>query len=540
MFNVLSEDSTAQYEKGGRGRIARPFYKARNRKMRMKLVICLAIMLMLLPLPVHALTGAVYEVFVASFYDSDGDGMGDLKGLMAKLPYIQSLGAKNIWMMPVFPSPSYHKYDTTDYCAIDPAYGTLADFDSLAAACKSAGMTLIMDLALNHTSSMHPWFLSACASLPVAPCGQAVCTSVPLCREHNPYVKYYHFTYGSGGHPVPGAEGWYYLGNFGPKMPDLDLDNPAVRTEIQKTLAFWIARGAGGFRLDATVYYYEQSIVKNTEFLAWLNTEAKAIDPGCYLVAEAWTDRNAILSMAASGIDGFFAFPFANTDGYLTVKVQKADGAGLAAVAADWQNELLKANPKALSAPFLSNHDMGRSAGMLRLNIVREKQAAAVYLLLPGTPYLYYGEEIALTGSGRDENKRLPMLWSASDKTGECLPPPLSDQAQRQKMGVIKQEADAGSLLTFYKRILYIRNACEPRLMGPMSAIDTGSGAVMAYTCGENGKTITVTHNLSDKETAVPVTWTGEMVFSYVITAGAPSVLDGMLTLPPHSGCVFE
>ena len=141
-------------------------------------------------------SGVAYEIFVGSFADSDGDGVGDLRGIGEKLGYLTALGIDRIWLTPVFPSPSYHHYDVTDYMDVDPAFGTLEDFDALVAACAAAGITIILDLPVNHTGSEHPWFLEAREAL--ASGGQGGKTD------------WYCFTQGSGQHPVPGADGWYY------------------------------------------------------------------------------------------------------------------------------------------------------------------------------------------------------------------------------------------------------------------------------------------------------------------------------------------
>ncbi len=220
--------------------------------MRRRLAAFALVLCLLLPLLASAgevpIRGPVYEVFVASFRDGNGDRRGDLQGLAEALPYIKSLGADAVWMMPIHPSPSYHKYDVTDYLAIDPAYGTLEDFDALVQASNAQGIGMILDLVINHSSSRHPWFLKACEALAQG--------------KDSPYIDYYVFSREQG-HPVPGADGWYYAGHFGTHMPEMNLDNENVRNEIAGILAFWLNRGAAGFRLDATTHYYEENTARN-------------------------------------------------------------------------------------------------------------------------------------------------------------------------------------------------------------------------------------------------------------------------------------
>ncbi|MEG2018150.1 MAG: alpha-amylase family glycosyl hydrolase, partial [Clostridium sp.] len=216
-----------------------------------------------------------YEIFVGSFYDSDEDGIGDINGIIEKLDYLndgdnksdKDLGINGIWLMPVMPSPTYHKYDVTDYLGIDPQYGTMEDFEKLIKECNKRGVDLIIDLVLNHTSAQNPWFISAKKSLTVEPCGKDVCAYSEPCREHNKYVKYYNFSEEklSGYHSVGMPTGWYYEGVFWDQMPDLNLDNEEVWNEIENISKFWLDKGVAGFRLDAVTSYYTGNVSKNVD-----------------------------------------------------------------------------------------------------------------------------------------------------------------------------------------------------------------------------------------------------------------------------------
>lgn len=505
----------------------------------MKRTFALLLALVILPLGACALSGPVYEVFVASFSDADGDLRGDLKGVENMLPYIESLQAKGLWLMPINPSPSYHKYDVVNYTDVDPAYGTLDDFGSLAAACREKDIALIVDLVINHTSSQHPWFISACQSLTIDPCGRAPCAREPLCREHNPYVDYYLFSHEPVGHSVPGAETWYYVGGFGPHMPDLNLDSAAVRDEIEAIARFWLDRGAAGFRLDAVTSYYEKNGAKNTVFLKWFTEMVKAHRKDAFLVGEAWTDANNIFDLYASGLDSLFYFPMAGPDGLVVKAMRSKDGAGLARILSLWNNRLLDHYPTAQNAPFLGNHDMGRIAGVLRRDVPTQKQAAAMYLLLPGVPFLYYGEEIGMTGSGKDENKRLPMLWRA-DGEGLCLPPSGADQVQKLEQGVLEQQDDPDSLLTFYRELLAFRATLPEMNGGRMAPLDLGNKDVAAYTVTLGEYACTVLNNLGDEPVSLSIVWPGTMRFSFGGQAGSAWTDETTLTLPPRSGCIFN
>ena len=427
-------------------------------------------------------SGVAYEIFVGSFADSDGDGIGDLRGIEEKLGYIAALGVDMLWLTPIHPSPSYHHYDVTDYYAVAPEFGTMEDFDSLISACGERGISVILDLVVNHTSSEHPWFLQAAASL----AGDG----------SDPMVSRYRFTQGSGQHVVPGAESWYYEGQFGYHMPDLNLDDSQVRDEIGKIISYWQGHGVKGFRLDATTSYYTASPVRNAEFIRFLNETAKSNDPDCYLVGECWSDEQTILGLYSSGIDSLFDFPAADVNGTLIQSTLKGNGASVARRLGAWNEALVDTAPGSMDAPFLTNHDLARAYGMLRGQLPLMKVAAMLYLFLPGRPFVYYGEEIGMSGSGRDVNKRLPMLWSAEDAAQNCLPPADADQNQRLKAGVDAQKDDPDSLLNWYRQLIALRALAPELAHGSMTALDTGENALCAFTVSGEG-TVAVLINAS-------------------------------------------
>ena len=487
--------------------------------------VCLLILLLcLLPLTAACGISAAYEVFTGSYCDSDCDGIGDLNGIRSKLGYIRALGVDGLWLTPVTPSPAYHKYAVTDYTDIDPLFGTLADFDALVNDCKARGITLLFDLVVNHTSAAHPWFLSAVESLQKG-------------DETNPYIGYYQFTRGGGGHPVAGTD-WHYAGDFGADMPELNLDSEAVRGEIADIVAFWLAHGAGGFRLDAVTHYYASQPESSRAFVQWLCDTVKGIDPDAFIVGEAWTDEVAILDLYHSGIDALFNFPLSST-GALVKAMQGEAGQSFAKRIVNWRQSIEAINPAAVAAPFLSNHDQGRIAGVLRSDLQLEKQTAALYLLSPGVPFLYYGEEIGMTGSGDDPNKRLAMLWSATDAAGMCAPPPGATQEQRLKTGADAQESDPDSLLSFYRRVLSLRASYPVFVHGTASAVETSDSRLAAFTLAGGGQTLLVAHNFSaDEPLFMP---SRGMLAATLDTGGVASVPSGEgVLLAPRSTAVWE
>lgn len=482
-------------------------------------------------------TRVYYEIFPASFYDGNGDGVGDLDGIRAQIPYLKELGADGVWLMPIHPSPTYHKYDVLDYYAVAPEYGGISSFETLAEALHKEGMALLIDLVLNHSSSRHPWFLSALESLPVEPCGQPVCGMDPLCRAHNPYVRYYHFTQDAalGWRAAPGVPGWFYEGVFTAEMPDLNLDDEALRAEILRICAYWLDKGADGFRLDAAQHYFGEDVKQNNAFLRWLMGELRAIKPDVYVVGEVWMDAGTIAQYYESGISSLFNFPFAGADGMIVKAIRAQNGAAFSRKAADWQAKWA-AYPGASDAPFLSNHDMARIAGTLAQKPEKLKLAASLYLTLPGTPFLYYGEEIGMTGSGRDENKRLPMLWDLDDLTGQCLPPRDADQTTLALGAVRDMLNDDGSLLRHYQTLLSLRKAYPALQSGILTPLETESPAICAYTLAHEGQTVYVLHNLSEGSVTLP--W--DAFFTPVASlCGELRREAGTLTVPPLSTHLF-
>ncbi|MBQ1320489.1 MAG: hypothetical protein IIY53_02440, partial [Solobacterium sp.] len=400
---------------------------------------------------------SVYEVFVGSFYDADGDGTGDLNGVTQKLDYIHDLGFRGIWLMPIAPSPTYHKYDVADYTDIDPAYGTREDFRTLAAACRERRMQVIVDLVLNHTSVQHPWFQTAAAYLHDLPKGAE--PDPQAC----PYVDYYRFTrQAQGGYAQLADSGWYYEARFWEGMPDLNLDSDAVRREIREIMRYWLNEGADGFRLDAVTSYYTGNADKNIEFLSFVNQTAKELDPDCYIVCEGWDSQKVYARYYASGVDSMFDFAFADASGIIA-------GTLLGQYTArDFGNMLEKEwqlyesyGPQAVNAPFYTNHDMGRSAGYYATDEGdRTKLAQAMNLLAGGKVFLYYGEEIGMKGAGRDENKRAPMYWSDDPQAaGMTKAPPGMDNVQMKFPSLAEQEKDPYSILNYIREVMRIRNA---------------------------------------------------------------------------------
>lgn len=404
-----------------------------------------------------------YEVFVYSFCDSDGDGIGDLQGLISKLDYINDgddttdtdLGCNGIWLMPVNPSPTYHKYDVADYYAIDEAYGSMEDFQELIAECDKRGIKVIMDLVLNHSSSQNPWFQEAYTYL------QGLGDAEPNAADC-PTYDYYHFSKekSSGFYEVKDTD-WYYEAQFWSEMPDLNLDCEALRDEIAEITGYWLDMGVGGFRLDAVKEYYTGAPQSNIDFLAWLTNTVKSQKEDAYLVGEAWLSMTDYAQYYGSGIDSIFDFAFADKDGIISKVLNGSPASKYGSTLASLPEVYGTFNENYIDAPFYTNHDMGRSAGYYAGDYSENqtKLAAAMNLFMSGSAFVYYGEELGMKGSGKDENKRAPMYWSMdSGAAGMCDGPADMDDVKMKFESLEEQQADKSSVYQFYKKVIKVRN----------------------------------------------------------------------------------
>lgn len=479
-------------------------------------------------LPEHtAVSRTYYEIFVGSFFDSDGDGMGDLQGVTEKLDYLNNpdgeemLGVQGIWLMPIHPSPTYHKYDVVDYYAIDPAYGTMEDFELLISEANDRGINIIIDLVLNHTSSQHPWFLAALNEIENG--------SEPY------YQNFYNFSdERAGGSYYPTVGGMFYEAHFWDQMPDLNMDSPELRDEIADIAEFWLDKGVAGFRLDAVMHVYANE-AQNREFWTWFVDMCREVREDVFLVGEVWSSEMTIMPYFETGL-ALFNFPFHSHDGRINRALQSGYGVGLAVEMARYDSEMRMRNPDGINCLFLSNHDTGRSAGFIA-ELEKQKLAAAIYLLAPGSPFIYYGEEIGMRGSGIDENKRTAMYWSAEDSTGITNNPIGATNDFVPEMGVAEQLADENSLLNYYREILKLKAHHQDIYDSPAMFIETGNDAICAVHMGG----VVVMHNLTDVSVNIRVPFEGSSLAGYLSPLGESAEISGeTLTIPAYSTVILE
>jgi glycosidase len=437
-----------------------------------------------------------YEIFVRSFYDSDGDGIGDLQGVIQKLDYLNDgdpatttdLGVTGLWLMPVAQSPSYHGYDVIDYYTVEEDYGTNQDFKDLVAAAHERGMVVIVDLVMNHTSSEHPWFEASMDGDPA-------------------YQDWYLWSDTDPGTRAPwGAPAWhsadgrYFYGLFWEGMPDLNYNDPAVTDEMFNVIQFWLQdMGADGFRLDAIRHLYEEgdqvaNVPATFEWLKTFHDYVRSINENALTVGEVWDLSENVVPYVGDKVDICFEFDFAEA-------IIDAAMAGNKDPLIYMQGKIIGLYPPAQYATFLTNHDQNRVIDQVVKNQGSARVAASVLLTSPGVPFIYYGEEIGMSGSKPDERIRTPMQWDDSRLSGG-----FSTTTAWQTMGngyrqvnVAAQTDDPASLLNHYRHLVQLRNEHPALRTDAIQLIESSHRGVYSFLRYAEGETLLVIINLAKK-----------------------------------------
>ncbi len=531
--------------------------------------------------------GVVYQIYPRSFADSNDDGIGDLRGLIARLDYLNdgtpnSLGVDAVWLCPIYPSPQHDfGYDVSDYTDIDPRFGTLDDFDELLEKAHARGIRIIMDMVLNHTSHLHPWFLESRSS------------------RQSPKRDWYIWRDGRGpGKPpnnwksVFGGPAWewdprtgqYYYHAFLVEQPDLNWRNPEVKRALFDVLRFWLDRGVDGFRLDVVNYYFKDAQFrdnpthwaitygygrqrhlydKDQPELHPLYREMRALVdayPQRMMVGEVGSDRPAEAAAAYLGeradeLHLTFNFAFARCPWSAPAFHREVER---------WEALL---PPGGWPTYFLSNHDQVRHVSRYAAGDwteARARVAAALLLTLRGTPFLYYGEEIGMREvhipreeiqdppgrrfwpfyKGRD-GCRTPMQWDASEHAGFTRGIPWIRLApDYRERNVAVQEGDPGSLLHFYRRLIWLRKATPALQRGSYRSLVHRPTRALAYLRETPGQVVLVLLNFSARPVRLafddPLPATDWKVLLDTAGWGERVRLAGPVTLPPHAVCILE
>lgn len=506
-----------------------------------------------------ALRGDVfYEIFVRSFADSNGDGIGDLKGLISRLDHLNDgksqtnndLGVDGIWLMPVFQSPSYHGYDTTDYRNIDSEYGTNQDFELLLQEAHKRGIRVIVDFVMNHSSSEHPWFLESSSS-PASPKRNWY-----VWRTDNPGWTQ---PWGGTSQTWHRKNGAYYYGVFWSGMPDLNFRTRAVRKEFLNIAKYWLKKGVDGFRLDATRYLVEsgggpgQADIRETHaFLKKVSTRVRRLNPEAILVGENWTDTPIIAKYFGSttnvaGGDELplnFNFPLADQI------IQGINNKNATAIAAKISEIKTVYPPGVIDTPFLTNHDQIRLATQLHNHPGRMRVAASILFTLPGVAFLYYGEEVGIQNGPAqgDEAKRTPMPWNGTRGGGFTTGSPWHEFSPgRNQANVADLENNPGSILSHYKNLIRTRKNSSALRSDEIDVLTpaTGSSPVLAFVRTGAAERVVVVHNLSDSFVTAGPYAISALRLDRLYTDGSPANPSGSsgnwtFAMPPHSSGIWR
>jgi glycosidase len=442
-----------------------------------------------------------YEIFVRSFYDSDGDGIGDLQGVIQKLDYLNDgdpattddLGITGIWLMPIMTSPSYHGYDVTDYRTVNPDYSTNEDFAALMEAAHERGIAIIVDLVINHTSSEHPWFVAAAEGDAEYRDWYRWDDSCPTYRGPWGQVVW-----------IPREDSCYYA-VFWEGMPDLNYQTPAVMDEMSSIARYWLQdMGADGFRLDGLRHIIEEGeIQENTpSTLAWaaeFHDVVQEAAPDSLTVGEVWSSNITAARYVPDGADLVFEFDLATA-------MMQAAMLGRSPMIAPVQNGAYGLYPPNQYAAFLTNHDMNRAMNQLR-TVEKAKVAANLLLTQPGVPFIYYGEEIGMRGAKPDELIRTPMQWEGGASGGFSTETPWEPlQEDVDTVNVALQTSDSNSLLSHYRNLIHLRNEHPALAHGDFVPIETDARSVYSFLRRSADETLLVLLNLDDREAVTEYT----------------------------------
>lgn len=517
----------------------------------------------------------IYQIYPMSFCDSNGDGIGDLPGIISRLDYLQRLGVGALWLSPVYPSPNKDNgYDISDYCEIHPNYGTLADMDRLIAEAKKRDIRIIMDLVINHTSDRHEWFQKSC-------------------RREEPYTDFYIWRKGEKGKKPTnwgsffGEDCWeydevrgeYYLHLFAKEQPDLNYHNEKVIAAIEDVMRFWLDRGVAGFRCDVINIIYKEAIKNGRWRPALTGCEYYLSTPGCHRVLhrlnrdvlsryDAFTVGETVFVTPKMADDlvnpqreelcTVFSFEHMETDCFkIKWFLRKFKPDRFFACLTKWQNAL------PWNTVYFENHDQPRSVSRYGNDAEYHDQSAkalaTLLLTLRGTPFLYEGEEIGMTNFDfpdmekvRDvesiniwnmgkrlhlpyglrwrmiktksrDNARTPMQWDDSINGGFSAGMPwLSVNGNYPRINVKRQEDDPGSVLAYYRKLIAFRNGSRVLQEGDFTELYRKNG-VYAYRRACDGEALTVVISLAEGERKNPAS--GEVVCSNYGRETAPARL---------------
>jgi alpha-glucosidase len=520
-----------------------------------------------------------YEIYPRSFADSNGDGIGDLKGITSKLDYLKNLGIDAIWITPCFPSPQVDfGYDVSDYENIDPMYGTLADFDELAREAKKRNIRIILDFVVNHTSDQHPWFLDSKSSRTSAHRDWYIWRDGKGPGEPpNNWVS----IFGGSAWKFDPATNQYYYHFFYPQQPDLNWRNPAVQKAMFDVTRWWYKRGVSGFRLDAVDTLFEDPNLKDNPILKpgtnpfgdpfeenKYNTKLPEVhdvlrglrkianEYNAVLIGETWTADVAELNKYYGEGNNELQLPM----DFLFTMVNKLSPV-------EFRKQIAAVNAASGWPTFvISNHDIARSYdryGDGEHNDEIAKLMAALYLTLRGTPIMYYGEEIGMKTTpptrvedvkdpigqkgwpkekGRD-GERTPMQWNDSENGGFTTGNPWLPVPETYKThNVATESKDPNSVLEFYKKVLQLRHTNPALRDGRYIAINEDDPNVLCYLriVGSDGMVVALNMSGTSQKVSLELKPHGYATIQKLIESGTVTIQKNVVSLSPYSVLIGE
>lgn len=482
-----------------------------------------------------------YQIFVGSFSDSDGDGIGDLRGIIERFDYLNdgddnsglSLGVEGIWLSPIFTSPSYHKYDTENYYEIDPDFGTMEDLQELIDLCHERNVQIILDFVINHTSTGNAWF-------------KDFVNAHKYGLEDDFFYNYYSWSdekLSGATYATISGTSQYYECNFSNDMPELNFDNPDVRQEILNIAKYYLNMGVDGFRFDAAKYVYYGDEAGNGEFWDWFMAELRAIKPDIFTVAEVWSADGATYPYFTA--TNCFNFTLAQTSGTFASVAKGGNVDGLTGYIQSYVETITALREDAFMCVFLANHDMDRAAGYMTVSSGAAYVAANISVLTPGATFIYYGDEIGMLGSrggaSTDANRRLAMLWGDGDTVKN--PVGATYNAEQVNGTVAEQRVNENSLYTHYKKLIAIRKANPEIAYGSYTALKLSDTKAGGFVCTHEGSSVLVLHNPTTEAVQIDLSALTDVavtVISAYAGLGGATLNGTVLTLDGQTSAVLR
>jgi len=463
-----------------------------------------------------------YEAFPIAFRDSNQDGIGDIKGITDSLDYLSDdLQIDCLWITPIHPSTSYHKYDVSDYRAIDQMFGTLDDYHELIIEAHKRDIRVVMDLVINHTAYNHPWFDA-------------------WKKGDEDYLDYYSSLTEEEYQDLKSTKGWhryqdrYYFGSFWDKMPELNYENPKVLEEIYDIAKYWLDFGVDGFRIDAAKHIYDMyeypeldTLQENIDFFIEFNDVIKRHNKDSFMIGEVWTDSK-LSSKYLEGMDSVFNFNFGEE---LVDAINGMDSTIINRSITETYGEFKEVREDAIISNFLSNHDQSRIMNKLVKNKDKMVQAVANLMMQPGISWIYYGEEIGMTGTKPDERIREPFLWVEEGMPNSTwIDIQANDSSSLEKQLVYKD-----SFVNIYKELIDIRQNSDVIKKGDFAILEFGR-RIFAFERSLDDNKILVISNLQHLENIIAFDGSN---YQILFSNKKVSSENGKLIIPGNTTIIF-